>query len=931
MHFMRGLVRPASMGVLRELERTRDPHQSAPATGERSALPKVDRFMVHTELIDCYGERERVPLLLPRRLMQTIAATPAAATPTSAHSSDPRDVCAMCSVLHQLQMCFTGSVTNASSHLCHKSSTDVHTTSSTCDPMAASPSSLPAPRTLIAPATTYDAVTSTLTSSSSCRRKDVSAPKACMLYVKGNVRDTVAELQSRQRRLLGRIEGQLLARNTSRVQAWVHTLRHRRARGVCVDETDVAVYNGMVEALLDDRVTVVTSSTAHAPARVVSRSERESMAVALAMHSELPALHVRSAQRLASLVDLYSAAAVRRFLDGFAAKDECVPASETCATQLACRLREAMERRTRCPRTTSVNEGVHASDGVTNGVRAVTDAAGEEEVERQGEYDAHAQLRDGLRLCERGNMDPAVVYAHDAHAIQRWCDGFLVPSMFAHERAEALRAVVQQRRLLPRRVALEAMSVWCLSHLERLWMAAAASSVTRRESADEEEGGGHQTATAWSRAVTALALNDTRRTLVDGGLLHNYAELLRCGELSVDDSNSSFVAFVESCGECHTAAERPPQVCFTMLMCPPTETTNESFASAGRSAPQHGSLSSCMKEVHAASTGDTSCLSATLYERLLALAPESAYWRTLLRHRSDHVAVYTAPCGDIRVTVTLPREHECVRSAATHTVDMSVLPILYEDEEVVVVNKPAGLATARHALSVTELGCPVTDVVSMMMMRRRRCEAEASASVQWSPPHVPREGQVHRLDVGTSGCLLMAKTALAMDSLRHQMGTSAAFSHRGKVYLALCVVLEPHLEQIPMHGLLHDAQDSKIVTHYRILEFYRRARVAWVECRIEQGKRHQIRRHLAAAGMPVMGDVEHGGAGCCRPLISRVALHARSLTFVHPRRDEGMTVCAPLPEDMAHALTVLRRNEPSAAQNKETGKTKTKNVKKAHG
>ena len=76
---------------------------------------------------------------------------------------------------------------------------------------------------------------------------------------------------------------------------------------------------------------------------------------------------------------------------------------------------------------------------------------------------------------------------------------------------------------------------------------------------------------------------------------------------------------------------------------------------------------------------------------------------------------------------------------------------------------------------------------------------------------------MHRLDYETSGCLLFAKNEVAYDMLRHQMGTSASFSHYSKVYLALCIVLEAKLSNIPRHGVLTDDDEKRIVSKYRII------------------------------------------------------------------------------------------------------------------
>ncbi|CCW64406.1 unnamed protein product [Phytomonas sp. EM1] len=289
-----------------------------------------------------------------------------------------------------------------------------------------------------------------------------------------------------------------------------------------------------------------------------------------------------------------------------------------------------------------------------------------------------------------------------------------------------------------------------------------------------------------------------------------------------------------------------------------------------------------------------------LYDALKDLAPLCAFWGALLEYFPERVRVFTAPYGDVRVEVDLPRTHECVlaaTSASAGEFEYPSLPVLFEDEELIVVDKPAGLATSRHALSCTaagEGGERVVDVLSLLLRARGEDFGKGF-----------RQGQVHRLDTETSGCLILAKTPTAASSLRYQMGSAAAFDERHKRYLALCVVVEPQLTRLPLHGELRDRSDAKIRTRYRIVKFFPSSRVALVECRIEQGKKHQIRRHLASAGMPIVGDLVHGGAACIRPFINRVALHARSISFVHPRTAEKVCVAAPLPDDFQRALQIL--------------------------
>jgi RluA family pseudouridine synthase len=203
---------------------------------------------------------------------------------------------------------------------------------------------------------------------------------------------------------------------------------------------------------------------------------------------------------------------------------------------------------------------------------------------------------------------------------------------------------------------------------------------------------------------------------------------------------------------------------------------------------------------------------------------------------------------------------------------------------------------------------------------------------------------VHRLDAETSGVVLCAKTKPALDSLSGQFQSKTAV----RTYCAL-VALRPREEMggaaapvrdasgaLPAEftvDLALDEDDSgrmravrgrggrPSVTQFRVIESF--GRFAWVECRPLTGRTHQIRIHLAASGAPILNDALYGDAGAVlllsglkrgykgreaeRPLISRLALHASALGFVHPARLDPVHVAAPLPGDFEISLKYLRR------------------------
>jgi RluA family pseudouridine synthase len=186
---------------------------------------------------------------------------------------------------------------------------------------------------------------------------------------------------------------------------------------------------------------------------------------------------------------------------------------------------------------------------------------------------------------------------------------------------------------------------------------------------------------------------------------------------------------------------------------------------------------------------------------------------------------------------------------------------------------------------------------------------------------------VYRLDAETSGVLLCAKTKAAQDHLSGQFQAKTA----EKVYHALVagapaadgfaseLALQPD-EGRP--GLMRPVKKGgqASATDFRVLERFRG--FAWLECRPRTGRLHQIRVHLAAAGLPILNDPHYGndtrlllsalkrgykGREHERPLINRLALHASELTVVHPLTHERVSLRAPLPNELAVALKYLRR------------------------
>jgi 23S rRNA pseudouridine1911/1915/1917 synthase len=228
----------------------------------------------------------------------------------------------------------------------------------------------------------------------------------------------------------------------------------------------------------------------------------------------------------------------------------------------------------------------------------------------------------------------------------------------------------------------------------------------------------------------------------------------------------------------------------------------------------------------------------------------------------------------------------------------STLPVLYEDEHVIVVDKPAGL------LSVPTAGDLHEDT--------------ALARVQDYARRIkPRGGfaeRVHRLDRDTSGALAFALSHEA------RTGMIESFRHHRieRRYLAI-VAGHPPAESGTIDAPVRDAwlsgrrgvarggeagRDAR--THYRLLE--RLPAAALLELTLETGRQHQVRIHLAHLALPIVGDAVYGRAGHGRPLARRPMLHAARLAFDHPVTGVRVEVDCPPPADFERVLATLRKS-----------------------
>src|ERR687894_934836 len=288
---------------------------------------------------------------------------------------------------------------------------------------------------------------------------------------------------------------------------------------------------------------------------------------------------------------------------------------------------------------------------------------------------------------------------------------------------------------------------------------------------------------------------------------------------------------------------------------------------------------------------------------------DAAIARMLGLSRTRSTDLITA--GRVRLDGGLVAKSDRVLSGALLEVDLedraegpAIVPrpvpgvrIVHDDDDIVVVDKPVGVAA--HP----SLGWDGPDVLSHL----------AGAGFRISTSGVPeRRGIVQRLDVGTSGLMVVAKSEIAYTILKR------AFRSRtvDKIYHAL-VQGHPDPFTVTIDAPIgrHPGSDWKMaildggrpsVTHYDTLEAF--VGFTLLEIRLETGRTHQIRVHLAAIRHPCVGDPTYGGdlVLAARLGLDRQWLHAVELGFTHPTSGAEMRFTSPYPEDLQHALDVVR-------------------------
>jgi 23S rRNA pseudouridine1911/1915/1917 synthase len=273
-----------------------------------------------------------------------------------------------------------------------------------------------------------------------------------------------------------------------------------------------------------------------------------------------------------------------------------------------------------------------------------------------------------------------------------------------------------------------------------------------------------------------------------------------------------------------------------------------------------------------------------------------SYLQKLLKEQSVLVeekpvkSNYKVNTGD-RISLTLPeiREPEIVPEDIP-------LDIVYEDKDIILINKPKGMVV--HPAAGHYSGTLVNGLMS-------HCRSELSGI-----NGVMRPGIVHRIDMDTTGVLIVCKNDMAHNSISEQLKDHSITRRYAAIVHGVLKDDEGTINApIGRHPIdrkkmsINEKNGRDAITHYRVLERFRQ--YTYIECQLETGRTHQIRVHMASTGHPLLGDSVYGPAKCPFRLNGQT-LHAGVLGIIHPRTGEYMEFTAPLPDYFEELLRKLR-------------------------
>jgi 23S rRNA pseudouridine1911/1915/1917 synthase len=281
----------------------------------------------------------------------------------------------------------------------------------------------------------------------------------------------------------------------------------------------------------------------------------------------------------------------------------------------------------------------------------------------------------------------------------------------------------------------------------------------------------------------------------------------------------------------------------------------------------------------------------------------------LVNDRPPDRPAWRLAAGD-RISVQLPE----VRTRSKPQPESLPLDVLYEDDDLLAINKPAGIVVHPSYRNTTG-----TVLNAVLWHMQSRLPSEASGE----PGGEPRDGPsiVQRLDKQTSGIMLVAKRRTVHAAIQRAMYRNEL----EKDYLAVVVgrpspargTIDLALDRDPWDRrrvVVRDRGGQPSVTKYQRLAVSRTAGVSLVRCRLVTGRTHQIRVHLSARGWPILGDPTYGPRTLPRiedektrevvAGFSRQALHAWRVAFAHPTSGAPLEIVAPLPPDMERVLAI---------------------------
>ena len=243
-----------------------------------------------------------------------------------------------------------------------------------------------------------------------------------------------------------------------------------------------------------------------------------------------------------------------------------------------------------------------------------------------------------------------------------------------------------------------------------------------------------------------------------------------------------------------------------------------------------------------------------------------------------------------RVEVTIPEVSELEIQEEEIPLD-----ILYEDSDVIVINKPKQMVV--HPAHGHYSGT----LVNALMFH---CKDQLSGI-----NGVMRPGIVHRIDMDTTGAIVICKNDYAHNFLAEQL-KEHSITRRYEAIVHNVIkndsgTVNAKIGRHPNNRLKMEANvnnGKNAITHYKVLERFKN--FTHIECQLETGRTHQIRVHMASIGYPLLGDTVYGPSHCPYKLTGQT-LHARTLGFIHPTTKEYMEFEAPLPEYFKHLLNIL--------------------------